>query len=169
MHAHRLLPFLAAAALAVLLAGCSQMSVRHLDRAPWSTGGNETLSLKFWRFEYAVEPQADRFRITGRAYPVKETLPEWVDWIDELWMAAYISDASGKVLADDLHVYLPGPLDAAKGVPIDFTLKPGRIEDGRLFLTFGYRMALGRGKSSGAAPDPNRRQFFANERAVEIF
>lgn len=169
MRAYRSSLLLAVLAFVVMAAGCSQMSVRHLDRTPWATGEGKTLQLKFWRFEYAVEPREDGYRVHGEAYPVKETMPDWVDWIDELRMVAYISDASGKVLADDEYDVLPGPLRADRGVPVEFSLEADDAGDAPLFLTFGYRMALGKGKSSGVAIPPDRPLFFANERAVKVF
>lgn len=169
MHAHRPIALFAALILAVLLAGCAQRSVRHLDRAPLAAGKNESLGLRFWRFEYSVREQSGSYHLSGRAHPVKESLPEWADWIDELAVSVYVSDASGSVLVEEQRNHLPGPLNPDTGVPLDFTLDGDDLGEGTLFLTFGYRMALGKGKPKAGAPDPGRPLFFANERAVEVF
>ncbi|EPR41930.1 putative lipoprotein [Desulfovibrio sp. X2] len=152
-----------------LLTGCAHMSVRHLARTPWTMGQQEEVTLKYWRFVFVTTPETDRFRVRGTAYPLTEDLPKWADWIDELWLSAYVADKNGGVVTDDLRVYLPGPFDPTKGVPFDFTLKPDRLESGQLFITFGYRMALGQGKPADGTPDPKRRIFFANERAMDFF
>ncbi len=168
MLRYRPIPLFAVLILAVLLAGCAQKSVRHLDRAPLAPGKSESLSLRFWRFEYTVQQQAESYRLLGRAYPLRDALPEWADWIDELSIAAYVSNASGTVLVEEQRNQLPGPL-GDKGVAIDFTLDRDDVDEGQIFLTFGYRMTLGKGKPRGGSPNPDRPLFFANERAVEVF
>lgn len=161
---------LAVLALVLVLAGCATMNVRHLNRVPWTMGETEEVALKFWRFAATTTPEAGGFRVSGTAYPNRENLPEWAEWIDELWFAAYVCDKNGNVLADEVRVYLPGPLAPEAGTPFDFLLKPEKIEGGALFLTFGYRMTLA--DSRPAEPGSranNRRIFFASESAVDFF
>lgn len=161
---------LAILALVLALAGCATMNVRHLNRVPWTMGETGEVTLKFWSFAATTTPEAGGFRVSGTAYPKMENLPEWAEWIDELWFAAYVSDKNGNVLADEVRIYLPGPLAPEAGTPFDFLLKPEKIEAGALFLTFGYRMTLAdsRPAEPGSIAD-KRRIFFASESAVDFF
>lgn len=167
----RLPPALAATlACLLLLAACSQMSVGHLNRQPWELGTDRSLPMKFWRFDYAITPVGDHFAVRGTAFPMLENLPPWARRVDDIWFASYLSDKAGTVLAQDLRVFEPGPLDVAGGIPFDFLLRPDTLPtQGDLFITFGYRMKLAPaaedGKSKPAAGDV----FFASEGAMTRF
>ncbi|MBG0775054.1 MAG: hypothetical protein H0S85_01295 [Desulfovibrionaceae bacterium] len=171
-------------ALGALLvaSGCSQLSVRHLNRNPWVVNTGQTLDMKFWRFDYEAVPFRNSFGVRGVARPRADRLPEWASWVEELWLAAYLSDSQGRVVAKDLLVSLPKPLSPETGVPFEFILEPEDLGDaGPLFLTFGYRMVLTPGaKGPDAKPEANAKQeagakgdkrkvFFANEGALTRF
>jgi hypothetical protein len=154
---------LAAALLPGLSAGCSHLSVRHMNRQPWSVGTPQSLEMKYWRFEYETVPLHDKFGIRGVAYPVTGQIPDWAAWVDELWLAAYLSDSRGRVIAKDLSVYLPRPLQPSRGVGFEFILQPEDLgRAGHLYVTFGYRMVL----TESAEPDGEHQPFFANEGAL---
>ncbi len=159
---------LALAAL-TLLAGCSHLSVRHLKRQPWSLETVQALDMKFWRFEYAATPRTDKFIIRGQAYPT-QAVPEWVGWVQDLWLEAYLADQSGEVIAKDLRLYQPRELDRDKGLYFEFTLRPNKLGNpGQLFVTFGYRMKLSESRPDTEAPEDGEekaRMFFASEGAL---
>jgi hypothetical protein len=155
-----------------VLAGCSRMSVGHMQMNPWVMGQQQEVALKYWRFEYRTEPRTngvDGYLVTGRAYPAKDALPGWADWIDDLWLGAYVADADGEVLARDRRTYLPGPLALEKGLPFSFEMDPA---DGErpLRITFGYRMTLADGPPDEAGAEvEDRRLFFGSETALSSY
>jgi hypothetical protein len=167
-----LLPALVAALAALLLAACSQTSVRHLERNAWELEADRSLAMKFWRFDYRIAPLGDQFAVRGKAVPDTGALPPSVHWIDDLWLAAYLCDARGTVIAQDLRVAEPGPLAPGLGVPFEFTLRPDALPNaGELYITFGYRMKLVP-EGPGEDEDEPRRTFapaevfFASEGAM---
>lgn len=167
-----ILPAIATLAGILLLAGCAQLNVGHLERKPWRLQQQETLSLQFWRFEYQPHPKEERYEVLGRAYPLTKGLPEWATHIEELWFAVYLNDSRGRVLAKDVQVLPPNDLTpdvVEEGLPFHFALQPEDIgQSGPLFVTFGYRMVLtpppGVAASDEAQKEP--RVFFANEGAL---
>lgn len=168
-------PVYKSAALLVVLAlavGCTHLSVKHLNRRQWVLDTRQTLEMKYWRFEYTATGKKDHFLLAGTAYPLDTYIPDWAMWIDDLWMAAYLSDAQGMVLARDLRVFNPQNLDYGKGVPFEFRLKPEHLAgSGDLYVTFGYRMRLiphRLASSSDARPLTGENTvFFANENALK--
>lgn len=161
-----LVPCLAAL---LLLAACSQMNVKHLNRQPWQLETPHTLGMKFWRFDYRITPVSDQFAVSGTAYPVREALPPWARHVDDIWFAAYLSDRAGAVIAQDLRVFEAGPLDPDAGIPFQFMLRPDALPTGGdLFITFGYRMKLTPGEADGDSPQPED-VFFASEGAMARF
>jgi hypothetical protein len=164
------IPLALAAAMALL--GCSHLSVRHLNRQPWSLDSPRTLELKVFSFEYQAAPQKDSFIVDGVARPNPERVPPWADWLDELWLAAYLCDYRGIVLAKDLRLYPPQELPRGEAIHFTFNLEPQELESGSLFVTFGYRVTLL--DAPGQRPDKNskdrdRQVFFASESAVTLF
>ncbi len=156
-------------ALALLVLSCSQASVRHMKRQPWRINETQTLDMKFWSFRYESIALRDKLGLKGTAWPVMKILPPWATRIEELWIAAYLSDSLGRVLAKDVHVLLPRDLDQHNGIPFEFILEPQDIGSSeQLFVTFGYRMTLSDGKS-GTSQAGNPNVFFANEGAVLQF
>lgn len=147
----------------LLLAACSNTNVKHLVRQPWSVDSAQSLSMKFWRFDYRIVPVGDQFSVRGVAYPVAGAAPEWADTVADIWFAAYLSESSGKVIAQDLRVSEPGPLDQPEGIPFEFHLKPDTLPTKNdLFITFGYRMKL-------ASTHDGDEVFFASEGAMTRF
>lgn len=164
MHKRLILLFLAIAL--GLAAGCTHLSVRHLQRQPWVLEQNQELVTKFWRFDYQVLPMGDHFGVRGRAYPL-ESVPEWAHSIRDLWLAAYLSDENSFVIADDIRVFEPQELNRDRGLGFEFTLKPdGLGAGGRLYLSFGYRMVLGDGQAEKAGSNQGQDVFFASEGAL---
>lgn len=160
--------------MAVLLltaTGCSQLSVRHLQRQPWLLDADQSVELEFWRFEYAISPGDDAFVVKGKAFPVMENYPEWAGWIQELWLASYLSNAEGRVLAKDIEIYPSRELAAGAGVEFLFNLEPQELLDGELFITFGYRITCleSRDAAKTTAPGEQPEVFFASETALTLF
>ena len=165
--ASTLLPFL----LLLLLWGCAQFSVSHLDRNPLTLDGEQRLELEFWRFDYTVRPIPGGYRVEGRAFP-RSGVPEWATYADQLWFAAYLADASGKVLAKD-DARLDGMIMKPQGVPFVFVLRE-RNAPPTAAITFGYRMTLTRQPVAGQASPPASLPgtdgvFFASESAVSSY
>jgi hypothetical protein len=156
---------------AVLLAGCSHMSVKHLNRQHWTLESGQSLPMKFWRFDYAVVPLENRFAVRGTAFPVQDAIPRWAEYIGDLWFSAYLSDKEGHVVASDLRVFQPSKLDRAQGVDFEFVLKPDTLEtDDELYITFGYRMKLTANRFDDVNKSPGDptggEVFFASEGAL---
>jgi len=146
-----------------MLWGCSSTNVKHLARQPWTLDADQSLSMKFWRFDYRIVPTSDQFNVRGTAFPLEQAVPDWAERVADIWFAAYLCDATGKVIAQDLRVFEPGPLDRRAGIPFSFRLKPDSLPTrDELFITFGYRMKL----SGGAAGE---QVFFASEGAMTRF
>ncbi|MBU1003745.1 MAG: hypothetical protein KKE73_14625 [Proteobacteria bacterium] len=156
------------ASLAIILClgalwGCSSTNVKHLIRQPWTLDNDQTLTMKFWRFDYRIAPTSDQFCVRGTAFPLSDTIPAWANKVADIWFAAYLSDASGKVIAQDLRVFEPGPLDQPSGIGFEFRLKPQDLPTkSDLFITFGYRMKLSGDTDKGEV-------FFASEGAMTRF
>ncbi|MGE4296385.1 MAG: hypothetical protein AB7E47_00025 [Desulfovibrionaceae bacterium] len=176
--------------LALVAAGCSSMSVRHLKRQPFTFEGEQTLTMKFWRFSYRSMPLSAKYGVVGMAFPVAQALPEWATTIDELWLAAYLCDEHGRVIARDksLIIRLSRVLDPRQGVPFEFILEPEDLPGpGPLFVTFGYRVVVSEGAQSAPTEAPaavpasrdgagkpqaapaKPRVFFAKEGALTLF
>jgi len=174
MHRPKPAPaLLAALAAALLLVACAQTSVKHLNRNIWETDVDRSLAMQFWRFDYRIVAQGNQFAVSGTALPDTAALPPSARWIEDLWLAAYLCDASGAVIAQDLRVAGPGPVAPGLGLPFTFTLHPDALpEAGELYITFGYRMKL---VPEGPEEDKPARQFspaevfFASEGAMTRF
>lgn len=150
----------------LLLAACSQMNVKHLNRHIWELETPRSLPMKFWRFDYRITPVSDQFMVRGEAMPVPDSIPEWAENIEDIWFAAYLSDKGGSVIAQDLRVFEPGPLDRTAGISFEFTLRPDALPtSGDLYITFGYRMKLAAGEEQPPGPGV----FFASEGAMTRF
>ncbi len=148
---------------AVLATACATQSVGHLNRNPWLVNTPQTLEMEYWSFKYTSVPLTSRFGLSGTAYPILDKVPASLDTLEELWLAAYLSDAQGRIVAKDLRVYLPRELKGDSGVDFEFILEPEDVgRSGPLYVTFGYRMVL----SQKGAPD---NVFFATQGAVNQF
>ncbi len=161
LHASRIL---APALCCLALLACAQLNVHHLQRSPWKPNVQQTLTLKYWRFDYEPVPMADAFGIRGTASPVRESLPEWATGMEELWFAVYLSDSRGSVLAKQVQVLLPRQLTPDTAIPIEFILRPEEIGGSeQLFVSFGYRSVISGGQDP-VTGEP--RMFFASEGAL---
>lgn len=160
---------------AAVLAGCSHMSVRHLQRNPWTLGQPGQVGLRFLRFNYTVAPVEGGYRVQGTAVPTAN-LPERARWAEELWLATYLANAKGKVLAQDTRTLTDLPL-RPDGVPFSFVLEAlgsAASVNGPFFITFGYQVSAsehppgqqptGPDGETGEAVPAN--VFFASESAI---
>ena len=157
--------------LGLLLPACSHQSVRHLDRQPWSLNSTRSLEMNCRKFNYRCARNADGLRVSGTAFPLREAIPEWAMWTQDIWLGAYLSDREGQVLAKQIDILSPQPYDPESGYSFDFLLQPQNMAGpGQIFITFGYRLVLSdrrpdqQAASSGDAAQP--RLFFANELAL---
>lgn len=129
--------------LTFMVLGCSYASVGHLQRQPWMLDTHQELEMRFWKFSFVAESGDGHYILNGRAEPRIESLPEGVTWIEDLWLAAYLSDNRGRVLAQDLRVFSALPLLSGEGVSFSFVLKPDQLSrSAPLEITFGYNMTL---------------------------
>jgi hypothetical protein len=144
------------------LAACSQLNVSHLARDPWVVNVEQNATMKFWRFSYRIVPMRDQFGVRGEASILKDAVPERVDYIEDMWLACYLSDQDGDVLAQDIRVFAPRSLEEARDIDFDFILKPAHIESGPLYISFGYRMVMASDPTGNAVDLP----FFASEGAL---
>lgn len=164
--------YMALALFVFLAVGCSYTSVGHLQRQPWILNAEQQLEMRFWEFTYTAESFAGQYRVKGWAMPRTESLPADLGWIEDLWLAAYLSDDQGRVLAQDLRVFSSLPLDPAQGVSFSFTLRPDRLNrTASLQITFGYNMTLTPhenhlNQEPGKKTAEERGVFFAHEGAL---
>jgi hypothetical protein len=160
---------LAALAVLVALAGCSHLSARHLHRQPWVLNVPQSLAMTYWTFDFEAVPSSGKFTVRGEARPRREAVAPDLDRVDDLWLAAYLCDAKGRVLTKAIAFNDPATLDFGRPVPFSFTLSPKDVEGGPLFIAFGYRMVLSssHGAPTGPAGETRRTEpFFASEGAV---
>lgn len=148
------------------LASCAHLSVVHLDKKPWTVGQNDSLTMRYWTFSYTSRMEDNKIIVSGTARPVKDAVPEWAIWIQDLWLQVYLSDGQSRVLAKDLRLYLPTELDHAQGIPFEFHLQPEALgSSGPLHISFGYRMELASERRT-AASQAQPRIFFASQGAL---
>jgi len=153
--------------LAILLVtSCAHLSVVHLDKKPWTLGQQDSLAMRYWEFSYTSRLEDNKLVVTGTARPVASAIPEWANWIQDLWMQIYLSDDRSRVLAKDLRLYLPTRLDRENGVPFEFHLAPQSLgSSGPLYVSFGYRMELTAEKNTMGAMGTSE-VFFASQGAL---
>ncbi len=170
------LAFLAAALLLLVFsAGCSHLSARHLERKPWLADSRQELSSRFWNFSFQGMLLEDGYGVRGEAAPTTQGIPEWADWIEELWFEAYLCDSQGRVIARDIRVIPPRPLAQSNPIAFEFLLKPEELaRPGPLYVAFGYRMVLAHPPSSGEKPaeagnGEAPESFFVTEKALLRF
>ena len=162
---------LAAALFAVAcLAGCSSLSVSHLESRPIVSTAPTTISMKFWRFTFTGALSGNAYVIRGRATPVTADLPPWVDRLEELTVTAYLRDPAGKVLASMEKTYRAMPLGPDAAVPFEFILSPAGKAAGNYGISFGYKALYGsstaRSALGASGPPPAGSVYFAGEGAV---
>lgn len=158
------------AAVLGLLAGCSSLSVSHLESRPVLAAAPTVLSMKFWRFTFTGALSGDAYVIRGRATPVATDLPPWVDRLEELTLTAYLRDPAGKVLAAVEKTYPAMPLAPDAAVPFEFVLTPAGRAAGNYGISFGYKALYGsntaRNALGTAGPPPAGSVYFAGEGAL---
>jgi len=157
--------------LLTFLAGCSHLSVRHLQKNPFHLNKAEQLSMRYWDFEYVSLVENGDYVVSGVALPRTEALPQDADWLHDFWLSVYLSDHRGIVLAKDLDVFPTQKLDPVEGVKFEFRMSPERMPSTKhIFLTFGYRMSLTESKEhSPLRKKPltgDKSVFFASEGAL---
>jgi hypothetical protein len=162
-------------ALAVLClgAGCARLSVSHLDPRPLVVGGTGTETMKYFGFTYVVVLDSGAYGLRGRATPVPAALPAWADRLEELTITAYLSDPSGRVLAQAEKTYPGMALAPGATMPFSFRLLPDEgLLPGSLAVSFGYKAVFGssaaRQTLPGLGPPPAGTVFFAGEGALLV-
>jgi len=150
------------ASLCLFAAGCSTVTVGKANMRPLNLQAAQSLRLKFWRIEFTTRTAENELEITGTAYPIREKLPEWADWVEDFKLTAYLCDAQGQVLASDEISYQPHLLDSAKGAPFRFAFKRDAKNGAATNLTFGYQSRIAAHKQQ----PPGGREFFASEPAM---
>ncbi len=129
--------------LPVLLAGCSHLSVRHLEKNPFHLNKTEHLTMRYWIFEYVSMVENGHYVVSGVAIPRTEVMPAGAEWLHDFWLSVYLSDERGVVLAKDLDVFPTQKINTEEGIKFEFSMSPERMPSTKdIFLTFGYRMSL---------------------------
>ena len=154
-----------------LLVGCaSTASVSARASRPVVAATPAVLTMQFFRFEFTGKPVGDGYVVRGRAVPVIDALPPWVDRLDELTLAAYLRDPAGTVLATSEKPYKGMALGDGAAVPFEFVLAPAGDAAGNYAVSFGYKAAFGSQKArnavSASGPAPAGTVFFASEGAL---
>ncbi len=166
----RVFSALAVVAGLVLATGCAELTARHLESRNWNPSAEQTLTMRHWRFTFVSVPTRQSYGIKGSATALADTLPAWVDRVQELTLTAYLRDAEGVVLATDQKTYLPMSLSDASAVSFDFFLAPeSRRPDTSLSVSFGYRAVFTSASAVRAAAGgklPAQFVFFAGESAL---
>ncbi|MGD9609132.1 MAG: hypothetical protein AB7U59_06970 [Desulfovibrionaceae bacterium] len=166
-----LLPLLFVAALGLAGAGCTRISVAHLEAKPWRAGLAETVITKYWRFAYTAYLSGEAYGLRGMATPVPAVLPSWADRLEELTITVFLRDASGNVVAQADKTYRGMPLRPDAAMPFSFELHPDPVAAaGDLSVSFGYKALYGSSKARAALPaagqPPAGTVFFASEGAI---
>lgn len=153
-----------AAVFGPLLSACAQLpqSVGHLRRDGWSLEEPRSLAMNFMRFDYQIQPVGDVAGVKGWAYLDTASVPEWAKWVDSLSLTAYLCEADGRVVAQDMRTFLPRAVRQDEGVAFEFTLRPEQWGTKPLFITFGYRVVLTQARDDQGGREP----FFASEDAI---
>ena len=155
-----------------LLAGCARTTVSHLESRPVVAATPTTLAMKYFRFEFTGKPAGDGYRIHGRAVPIVDALPPWVDRLEELTLAAYLRNPAGEVIATSEKPYKGMALGEGAVVPFEFDLSPAGDAAGNYAISFGYKAIFGSQKARNAVapkgPPPAGAVFFAGEGAVRM-
>lgn len=153
-----------------LAAGCARTTVSHLDSRPVAAATPTTLPMKFFRFEFTGKAAGDGYIIRGRATPVADDLPPWVDRLEELTLSAYLRDPAGTVLSTSEKHYKGMPLGDGAAIPFEFLLSPAGDAAGNYAVSFGYKAEFGSQKARNAVaasgPPPAGAVFFAGEGAL---
>jgi hypothetical protein len=155
-----------------VLTGCARTTVSHLDSRPVVAAAPTTLAMQYFRFEFTGKPSGDGYRIRGRAVPVADALPPWVDRLEELTLAAYLRDPAGTVLSSSEKPYKGMALGEGAAIPFEFDLSPAGDAAGNYAISFGYKAVFGSQKARNAVapkgPPPAGAVFFAGEGAVRM-
>ncbi len=154
----------------LLAAGCTHLSVGHLQKNPLHLNQAENLSMRYWDFQYVSTVENGRYAVTGIAYPKTNVMPGWGEWLHDFWLSVYLSDDRGMVLASDMKVYPTQKVDP-EGVQFEFSMSPERMPAARdIFVTFGYRMSLTESRFRGPTYEKpltgEQSVFFASEGAL---
>ena len=129
--------------LVLLLAGCGQSSVAHLETNPLRMKQEERLLTTYWEFRYVTRMENDHYLVKGAAHHPPQRPPVPRDWIHDLRLSAYLSDANGRVLAMDGKSYVTMRRTPDTMAPFEFRLKPDPVTaDQDIFITFGYTMLI---------------------------
>ena len=152
------------------LAGCARTTVSHLDSGPVVAATPAAVSMQYFRFEFTGKPSDAGYVVRGRAVPVPDDLPPWVDRLESLTLTAYLRDAAGNVLASSEKKYKGMPLTEGAAVPFEFGLTPSGDVPADCAVSFGYKAVFGSSKAraalGGSGPPPAGAEFFAGEGAV---
>lgn len=92
-----------------------------------------------------------------------DQMPDWIRWVDEFWLTAYISDEYGEVLMENEQPFLPGQFQENAVFHYDFLIDAEAFKQGPVFVSFGYRMLLTESKDKSKN---GHRPFFACEGAL---
>jgi hypothetical protein len=157
-----------------LCAACAHQSVKHLSRNPLSAAASQQeIKTKNINFVYTAYRNKGSIRIKGTALPTHKYIPRWAEYIQEMAVFCYLTDAKGNILGKDLHNYLPQKLDIKEGHPFSFTLSsPPRGEEKQLYVAFGYSLKLSSARSyttritDSPLEDDSSDIFYAREGAV---
>ncbi len=148
--------------MAFLLISCTNLTVLHLKKNKLEFNLPQVLLMNYLEFHYISSQKGNKLFIKGRAYPRKDKIPPWGDFVKELWLGTYLSDPRGKVIAQDIKIYPPNKI-GENGFPFEFTLKPKDFgTPGPLYITFGYRLKI---VAYPSDKNSKPRVFFAIEKA----
>lgn len=155
-----------------LLAGCARTTVLHLESRPVVAVAPTTLAMKYFRFEFTGKPAGEGYLVHGRAVPIVDALPPWVDRLEDLTLAAYLRNPAGEVIATSEKPYKGMALGQGAVVPFEFDLSPAGDAAGNYAISFGYKAIFGSQKARNAVastgPPPAGAVFFAGEGAVRM-
>lgn len=155
---------LAAGFLTLLLVACAGLSAGHLPRNPVRDEAPQRLEMRYVAFQYQARQDSGVLRVEGEAYPDVTRLPDWASWYGEIFVAVYLVDSEGRVLASHEEVLPARQLDREAGFPVAAEFELGTAAQQPLSLTFGYRLSLTDGQPGSGA---EQRRTFVTEGALE--
>ena len=163
------------AVLLLAVSSCASQSVRHLKQHPWSLDKPQMMRTNYLRFHFVCSQDPEGLQVQGTAHPLQDgPIPDWGTWARDLWMGAYLSDRSGRVLAQEIQVLPPQRLTQDQPISFTFVLQPHSMgEPGPVFISFGYRLVLAPSpagtETKDNGPRDNSPVFFASESALTRF
>lgn len=120
------------------LSACAPMNIGHLRRAALVLDDEQTVTASYWKFIFTTVARPDGLGVTGKAVPLWDKLPEWVDRLEEMRITAYVANAEGEVVAEATQLFLPRAFASGDALAFDLFFKGVPAAGSLKTVSFGY-------------------------------